>query len=90
MGDFFTVEWQDGAVVMLDQRLLPTKEIYRTYRDYRAVAKGIRDMVVRGAPAIGVAAEWGLPWAPGNLRKSTMQANLRGCAKFLPLLAPPR
>ena len=69
MGDFFTVEWQDGAVVMLDQRLLPTKEIYRTYRDYRAVAKGIRDMVVRGAPAIGVAAAMGVALGARQLKK---------------------
>lgn len=69
MSDFFTVEWQDNAVVMLDQRLLPTKEIYRTYRDYRGVAKGIKDMVVRGAPAIGVAAAMGLALGARQLKK---------------------
>ncbi|MGE0827036.1 MAG: S-methyl-5-thioribose-1-phosphate isomerase [Candidatus Binatia bacterium] len=69
MNQFFTVEWQDGAVVMLDQRLLPTKEIYRTYRDYRGVAKGIRDMVVRGAPAIGVAAAMGIALGAHQLKK---------------------
>jgi methylthioribose-1-phosphate isomerase len=69
MSDFFTVEWQDGAVVMLDQRLLPTREIYRTYRDYRGVAKGIKDMVVRGAPAIGVAAAMGIALGARQLRK---------------------
>lgn len=45
---------------MLDQRLLPTQEVYRTYRDYRGVAKAIKDMVIRGAPAIGVAAAMGV------------------------------
>jgi methylthioribose-1-phosphate isomerase len=69
MGDFFTVEWQNGTVVMLDQRLLPTKEIYRTYRDYRGVAKAIKDMVVRGAPAIGVAAAMGLALGARQLKK---------------------
>src|SRR5262245_19157879 len=69
MSDFFTVEWQDGAVVMLDQRLLPTKEIYRIYRDYRGVAKGIKDMVVRGAPAIGVAAAMGIALGARQLKK---------------------
>jgi methylthioribose-1-phosphate isomerase len=69
MSDFFTVEWQDNAVVMLDQRLLPTKEIYRTYRDYRGVAKAIKDMVVRGAPAIGVAAAMGLALGARQLKK---------------------
>jgi methylthioribose-1-phosphate isomerase len=66
---FFTVEWQDGAVVMLDQRLLPTQEIYRTYRDYRAVARAIKDMVIRGAPAIGVAAAMGLALGARQLKK---------------------
>ena len=51
-----TVEWRRGRVVMIDQRLLPGREVYRVYRDSREVARAIRDMVVRGAPAIGVAA----------------------------------
>lgn len=55
-----TVEWRDGAVVMIDQRLLPVREEYREYRDYRQVARAIRDMVVRGAPAIGVTAALGI------------------------------
>lgn len=63
---FTTVEWRDNAVVMIDQTLLPEKEVYRTYRDYKGVAKGIRDMIVRGAPAIGVAAAMGV--ALGSLR----------------------
>jgi len=69
MGDFFTVEWQSGAVVMLDQRLLPIKEVYRTYRDYRGVAKAIKDMVVRGAPAIGVAAAMGIALGATQLKR---------------------
>ena len=54
------VEWRNGAVVLLDQRLLPMQEVYRVYRDHRDVARGIKDMVVRGAPAIGVAAAMGI------------------------------
>jgi methylthioribose-1-phosphate isomerase len=53
------IEWTDGGVVMLDQRRLPAEEISYTYTDYREVAKAIRDMVIRGAPAIGVAAAMG-------------------------------
>ena len=45
---------------MIDQRLLPQKEVYRVCRDYRAVAEAIRGMVIRGAPAIGVAAAMGV------------------------------
>src|ERR1043165_5625855 len=54
-----TIEWKNDRVVMLDQRLLPHKEIYRIYRDYKDVAEAIRGMVIRGAPAIGVAAAMG-------------------------------
>jgi methylthioribose-1-phosphate isomerase len=49
-----TVEWRNGSVVMLDQRLLPTREVYRVYRDHREVADAIHDG--GGAPAIGVSA----------------------------------
>jgi methylthioribose-1-phosphate isomerase len=45
---------------MLDQRLLPHKEVYRVCRDYQEVAQAIRAMVIRGAPAIGVAAAMGV------------------------------
>jgi methylthioribose-1-phosphate isomerase len=53
------IEWTAAGVVMLDQRRLPAEEISYTYTDYREVAKAITDMVIRGAPAIGVAAAMG-------------------------------
>jgi methylthioribose-1-phosphate isomerase len=53
------IAWTDRGVVILDQRRLPAEEISYTYTDYRDVAKGIREMVIRGAPAIGVAAAMG-------------------------------
>jgi len=55
-----TIEWKNDRVVMLDQRLLPQKEVYRICRDYEDVAQAIRGMVIRGAPAIGVAAAMGV------------------------------
>jgi methylthioribose-1-phosphate isomerase len=55
-----TIEWRADKVRMIDQRLLPAREVIRTYRDYRAVADAIRTMVIRGAPAIGVAAAMGV------------------------------
>lgn len=58
--DIIPVKWSDEGVLMLDQRLLPTEEVWLTLRDYNAVADGIRDMVVRGAPAIGVSAAYGM------------------------------
>src|SRR6266581_3506593 len=57
---FRTIEWTDEGVVMLDQRRLPEQEIYLTLRTAGEVAEAIRDMVIRGAPAIGVAAALGI------------------------------
>ena len=54
------VEWTDEGVRMLDQRLLPTEEKWLLLRTYNDVAAGIKDMVVRGAPAIGVSAAYGI------------------------------
>jgi methylthioribose-1-phosphate isomerase len=55
-----TVAWQDGEVVMIDQRRLPAEEVYLRCRDHSEVAKAIKDMAIRGAPAIGVAAALGI------------------------------
>jgi len=62
---FKSIAWSDEGVVMLDQRRLPEQEIYLTLRTADEVAAAIRDMVIRGAPAIGVAAAMGiaLGWA---------------------------
>jgi methylthioribose-1-phosphate isomerase len=53
------IEWTRTGVVVLDQRLLPEHEVRNTYTDYQHVARAIRDMEIRGAPAIGVAAAMG-------------------------------
>ncbi|MFZ0427822.1 MAG: S-methyl-5-thioribose-1-phosphate isomerase [Acidobacteriota bacterium] len=62
-----TIEWTDDGVVMIDQRLLPTEEIYNTYRTVGEVADAIRTMVIRGAPAIGVAAAMGVALGVRNM-----------------------
>ncbi len=67
-----SIEWTYEGVVMLDQRLLPGQEVYNTYEDYPAVAEAIRSMVVRGAPAIGIAGAMGV--ALGMTRSSTKTA----------------
>ncbi len=54
------IRWTSDGVVLLDQRRLPGEEIHHTYTDYRDVAKAIKDMEIRGAPAIGVAAAMGI------------------------------
>ncbi len=61
-----TIEWKDGQVVMIDQRRLPLEEIYLALADEDRVAEAIETMVIRGAPAIGVAAAYG--FALGVLR----------------------
>jgi methylthioribose-1-phosphate isomerase len=60
---FFTIDWKDDAVVMIDQRLLPIEEKYNTYRTHQEVAEAIVVMVIRGAPAIGIAAAMGMALA---------------------------
>jgi len=57
---FKTIEWTEDGVRMIDQTRLPAEEVYRICRDYREVAEAIRSMVIRGAPAIGVAAAMGI------------------------------
>jgi methylthioribose-1-phosphate isomerase len=57
---FKTLEWTDDGVRMIDQTRLPAEEIYRTCHNYEEVAEAIRSMVIRGAPAIGVAAAMGV------------------------------
>ncbi|MCP5468286.1 MAG: S-methyl-5-thioribose-1-phosphate isomerase [Deltaproteobacteria bacterium] len=64
--NFFTLQWQDSSVVMIDQRKLPREEIYLSFRTPEEVGQAIKDMVVRGAPAIGVAAAFGMALAAQN------------------------
>ncbi|MEW6361860.1 MAG: S-methyl-5-thioribose-1-phosphate isomerase [Pyrinomonadaceae bacterium] len=58
--DIIPVKWSEQGVLMLDQRLLPTEEKWLTLRSVSEVAAGIKDMAVRGAPAIGVSAGYGI------------------------------
>ena len=63
-----TIQWTEEGVVMIDQTRLPREEVYVTCRTYIEVADAIRNMVIRGAPAIGVAAAMGV--AIGVLRSN--------------------
>lgn len=62
-----TVEWKNGKVRMIDQTRLPGELIYNEYADYRDVTGAIRDLVVRGAPAIGVSAALGVALGAGTI-----------------------
>ena len=64
------IEWKDGAVVILDQRLLPGEKKFIVHRDYREVARSIKDMAIRGAPAIGIAAAYGITLGVAGLEDS--------------------
>jgi methylthioribose-1-phosphate isomerase len=75
-----TIEWQDDAVVMIDQRKLPGKEIYVRCKTANDVAKAIKTMVIRGAPAIGVSAAMGLAL---GVKKSTATGTKQLLTEFL-------
>ena len=75
-----TIEWQDDAVVMVDQRKLPGKEIYVRCKSANEVAKAIKTMVIRGAPAIGVSAAMGLAL---GVRKSSATGTRQLLTEFL-------
>ncbi|GAB4260031.1 MAG: S-methyl-5-thioribose-1-phosphate isomerase [Deferrisomatales bacterium] len=66
---FEAIQWKGDRLVLLDQTLLPGREVYREYRDYREVARAIVEMVVRGAPAIGVTAAFGIALAARELAR---------------------
>ena len=55
-----TIEWRDDAIIMIDQRKLPGSEIYVSCKTAQEVARAIKTMIIRGAPAIGVAAAMGI------------------------------
>jgi len=55
-----TITWEKGTVILIDQRKLPEEEVYIECTDYTQVAQAIEDMAIRGAPAIGVAAAFGV------------------------------
>ena len=69
-----TIQWTNDGVVMIDQTRLPREEVFVTCRTYEDVAHAIRTMIIRGAPAIGVAA--------GNGRCSRCAAGERSHAGF--------
>lgn len=81
-----TVEWKDNSVVMIDQTKLPTELTYVKYTDYKDVANAIRNLVVRGAPAIGVSGAFGLALATLQSRatnKDELLSDLEKAKKIL-------
>jgi methylthioribose-1-phosphate isomerase len=74
-----TIDRQDDVIVMVDQRKLPGQEVYVRCRTPQEVAKAIRTMVIRGAPAIGVAAAWGIAL---GVRRSTAKGTRQLAVEF--------
>ena len=74
-----TIDWKDDAVVMIDQRKLPASEIYVSCKTAQEVAKAIKAMVIRGAPAIGVAAAMGIAL---GMRRSTATGTKQFTTEF--------
>jgi methylthioribose-1-phosphate isomerase len=74
-----TIEWKDDVVVMIDQRKLPSAEVYVMCKTATDVAKAIRTMVIRGAPAIGVAAAMGIAL---GMRRSTASGTKQFTTEF--------
>ena len=69
-----TIVWTPEGVVMIDQTRLPRETVYVTCRNYREVAEAIRSMIIRGAPAIGVAAAMGV--ALGILQSNDPESDM--------------
>ena len=74
---FRTIEWLDDAVVMIDQTRLPGEEVYNTYTDFQSVAEAIKGMIIRGAPAIGVAAAMGVALGARSIIADTHESFFR-------------
>ena len=85
-----TLRWSDGVLEMIDQRILPATFKYVQYDSAAAVAEGIRSMVVRGAPAIGVAAAYGVALEALRLFAVTDESFQRGMNEGFNTLAQSR
>jgi methylthioribose-1-phosphate isomerase len=83
-----TVFWEDHSVKMIDQRLLPARLEVVSYHKHKEVAQAIRDMVVRGAPAIGAAAAFGLALAGFESTSDNLLDDLQNAAAVLKSARP--
>ena len=85
-----TLRWNEDHFEMIDQRILPAEFEYISYTTANQVADGIRDMVVRGAPAIGCAAAYGVALAALNLQDASSDEFNRGMEDAFEVLAQSR
>ena len=80
------MEWKNNSVIMIDQTKLPNSLEYVTYTDYNDVAAAIRNLVIRGAPAIGVAGAFGLALAALQSSSETIEDLLSDLTKAKKIL----
>ena len=85
-----TLRWKNNHLEMIDQRILPTDFQYLAYHSAESVAEGIRAMVVRGAPAIGCAAAYGIALAALNLKEANTENFLQGMESAFNILSHSR
>src|SRR5207344_3383243 len=85
-----TITREGDAVVMIDQRKLPVEEVYVRCRTAAEVARAIKTMVIRGAPAIGVAAAWGIALGMRNSKATGTQKFAAEFFKICELMAATR
>ncbi len=81
-----TVEWKNNTVVMIDQTKLPNKLVFVKYKNYKDVANAIKTLVIRGAPAIGVAGAFGLALAALQSKSKTKEKLLEDLEKAQKIL----
>ncbi|KAB0671896.1 S-methyl-5-thioribose-1-phosphate isomerase [Oryzomonas sagensis] len=87
---FRTIEWRDNAVIMIDQTRLPGEEVYTTYEDFKSVAEAIKGMIIRGAPAIGVAAAMGVALGAREIIADTHESFFRQLENVCEIMARTR
>lgn len=75
---FKTIEWKDGKVIMIDQLKLPLEVKYNEYNDYLSVAEAIKTMIIRGAPAIGIAASMGIAIGARDVKANNYKELMQG------------
>ena len=88
MKEVKAIEWLEGKIRIIDQTRLPWEEVYLELRDYRELAAAIREMRIRGAPAIGIAAAYGMALGVGGIEASSKEeflAQLRNVGTSKPL-----
>jgi methylthioribose-1-phosphate isomerase len=88
--DYQPIEWRGDRVIILDQTKLPQSEVYLELNDYRKVAAAIKELKVRGAPAIGIAGAYAVALGGLAIQAATKNDFLKKLQKFFDVIAATR